>query len=523
MPTTRLQAGETPRKTQHPGFVETPHRRTRQRQSATPDSKADTLEEFSPEEQTVEVQVPVTHQETNGVLNRSLGVKEVKDPKVDYSGHFEFGGSWGVGAMMIGFPCLMWYMWIGATYYDGGLPLPQEGQSLRDFSKQLANLVFEGAFPTAKAWVIYWTFFIFESMCYLFLPGVWAKGKPLPHEGGKQLPYYCSGVWSFYTTIAVALALHYTGLFKLYTLLDEFGPLMSVAIISGFMASFVAYFSALHRGAEHRMSGYPVYDFFMGAELNPRMFGILDFKMFFEVRIPWYILFLVTLGTAARQYEQFGWVSGEVSFLLMAHFLYANACSKGEELIVPTWDMYHEKLGFMLIFWNLAGVPLSYCHCTLYLANHAPSTYHWNPIALAIFYISYLFVYWIWDTTNGQKNYFRHQERGGAKPRRSFPQLPWQYVENPRTIMTSTGDSIFVDGWYGYARKIHYTCDMFFALSWGLITGFKSPFPWFYPAFFAIMISHRAYRDIQKCEAKYGEAWQEYKRQVPYLFIPYVY
>ncbi|KAL9596873.1 MAG: hypothetical protein Q9219_005499 [cf. Caloplaca sp. 3 TL-2023] len=63
--------------------------------------------------------------------------------------------------------------------------------------------------------------------------------------------------------------------------------------------------------------------------------------------------------------------------------------------------------------------------------------------------------------------------------------------------------------------------DMYFALSWALVTGFQSPLPWFYPLFFAIMIGHRARRDIQKCEAKYGEAWQEYKRQVPYLFIPY--
>ena len=72
----------------------------------------------------------------------------------------------------------------------------------------------------------------------------------------------------------------------------------------------------------------------------------------------------------------------------------------------------------------------------------------------------------------------------------------------------------------GKARKIHYSCDLYFALNWGLITGFSSPFPWFYPLFFACMISHRALRDIQRCRTKYGETWLEYERQVPYLFIP---
>lgn len=448
------------------------------------------------------------------------GWKPGMDPKIDHSGQYEFGGPWFVSVMMIGFPLLMWYMWIGATYYDGGFPKRAPGQSWGDFAAHLVNLVYTGAFPHAKAWMIYWVFFVVEGIFYCLMPGVWAYGKPLPHEGGKQLKYYCSAYTSFYTTIALVAALHFSGVFPLYTILDEFGPLLSVSILSGWLVAIVAYVSALARGAQHRMSGNHIYDFFMGAELNPRMFGILDFKMFFEVRMPWYILFLISCAAAARQWEQYGYVSGEVGFIVMAHFLYANATSKGEELIVTTWDMYYEKWGFMLIFWNLSGVPLSYCHCTIYLANHAPEEYRWNRYALAALYVSYLFVYWVWDSSNSQKNRFRAMERGTLIKRNTFPQLPWQTLYNPKTIETGLGDKILADGWYGLARKIHYTCDVYFATTWALITGFDSPFPWFYPVFFVIMIAHRAWRDISRCREKYGEAWREYERQVPYLFIP---
>lgn len=231
----------------------------------------------------------------------------------------------------------MWYMWIGATYYDGHFPWPKEGEGFLHFFLVLGNLVYTGAFPSIKAWTIYWTFLVFECVCYVYLPGIYLQGKPLKHLGGKRLDYYCSGLWSFYVTIAIVAILHVSGLFKLYTIIDEFGPLLSVAISSGFLVSTVLYVSALYRGVQHRMSGNHVYDFFMGAELNPRLFGILDLKMFLEVRMPWYILFLLTAATATRQFEQLGYVSGEVGVMLLAHTLYANACSKAEECIVTTW------------------------------------------------------------------------------------------------------------------------------------------------------------------------------------------
>lgn len=47
--------------------------------------------------------------------------KNVPSHKVDKSGHFDFGGSFGTAAMMIFFPMLMYYLWICSTFYGGKL------------------------------------------------------------------------------------------------------------------------------------------------------------------------------------------------------------------------------------------------------------------------------------------------------------------------------------------------------------------------------------------------------------------
>lgn len=58
-------------------------------------------------------------------------------------------------------------MWIGATYYDGQLPLKGPDETWRDFGLHLIDLLYEGAFPTAKAWAVYWTFFFLEALMYV--------------------------------------------------------------------------------------------------------------------------------------------------------------------------------------------------------------------------------------------------------------------------------------------------------------------------------------------------------------------
>ncbi len=75
---------------------------------------------------------------------------------------------------------------------------------------------------------------------------------------------------------------------------------MVTSMISGDLISFGIYFWGIIGKHSIRMSGNIFYDYFMGSMLNPR-FGILDIKMFAEIRASWLQLFLLTLSAALKQ------------------------------------------------------------------------------------------------------------------------------------------------------------------------------------------------------------------------------
>ncbi|KAJ1487708.1 ergosterol biosynthesis ERG4/ERG24 [Baffinella frigidus] len=270
---------------------------------------------------------------------------------------------------------------------------------------------------------------------------------------------------------------------------------------------------------ENRASGNAVYDFFLGTYLNPRV-GSLDIKMWAEIRVSWCLLFLLTLGSAYKQYETQGQVSNSIIFLAVAHWLYANACHKGEECIPTTWDIFHENFGWYLAFWNLAGVPFTYSFQAQFLIHNDPINYSLPVICL--FFAALLGAYWVWDTANSQKNRFRMHLRGAKWQEWTFPQLPWGTLKDPHFITTHNGGTILADGWYRFGRKIHYTADIVMAFLWGAICGFDAFLPFFYCLFFTTFITHRYFRDVDRMKAKYGKYWDEYTKECPYVFIPYV-
>lgn len=106
----------------------------------------------------------------------------------------------------------------------------------------------------------------------------------------------------------------------------------------------LVYIGSCIAGTNHRMSGNFFYDYFMGAPLNPRIAHV-DLKMWAEIRVPWPVLFYISLSCMLKQYETTGHITAPAAFMVLAHFLYANACQKGEECIPTSWDIFYEKDG----------------------------------------------------------------------------------------------------------------------------------------------------------------------------------
>ncbi|KAL0065809.1 C-24(28) sterol reductase [Marasmius tenuissimus] len=444
------------------------------------------------------------------------------DERLDKHETYEFGGPWGVFAIMTGFPLLMYYLWICLWFYDGQLEHPSSLDDVKPFLLRMWNHVKVDASPNAYAWKVYSGNIFFQLFLAWVMPGWKQEGLPVPSLGYKKLMYHCNALWSLWATMITAAVLHYNNIFRLTEIIDNFGHLMSVAMIWGFGVSFGMYFIAVATGTQMRMSGSFIYDVFMGASLNPRI-GPVDLKMWAEVRIPWVIVFFLSVSGACKQYEQLGYVTPNMAFMCLATWLYINACAKGEECIPQTWDMFHEKWGFMVIFWNFAGVPFSYVYSVVYMASHDPSKYQFSTPTYIALYTTLLTAYYVWDCAMSQKSRFKMQTMGVTKFRKTFPQVPGCIVKNPTFIQTAHGNRLLTSGAWAWSRKPNYVADWIMSLTWGLVIGTASPIPYFYSVFFITVLVHRCGRDFERCSLKYGKDWEKYCEVVPYKFIPYVY
>jgi delta24(24(1))-sterol reductase len=270
--------------------------------------------------------------------------KEIEEKKIDETkrrekeeeeaviAHREFGGAPGAVGLMIFSHSVLYYFWISQQFYNGAVIGPNSFQDVVPFFQRMFGHIQQHAAPTAFAAKVYLGFLLLQLILGFTLPGITVKGLPVPSEKGKQLDYLCNGVSGWWVTLAIVFVLNYTETFRLSLVVDHFGELMTCAILSADTISILLFIQGILSGKAIRMSGNIIYDFFMGSALNPRIF-FLDLKLWAEIRVSWILLFLLTCAAASKQYEETGTLSPSMMFMMTAHFLYTNACQKGEECI----------------------------------------------------------------------------------------------------------------------------------------------------------------------------------------------
>lgn len=246
--------------------------------------------------------------------------------------------------------------------------------------------------------------------------------------------YKCNAVAAWWVSLGLMAGANVACIWRgmgpapLLWIVDNWGRLLTTSAVFANVFCIGLHVVTVRKGKAVRMTGNLVYDFFMGASLNPRIMGV-DLKMFAEIRVSWITLFFLSSSAAAKQITRDGHLSGPMMVVWIAHFLYANACMKGEECVPFTWDIFHEKYGWMLIFWNLAGVPFVYCwnaYFALYYFNGRPtfaSPYYYALLGVL------LVAYYIWDTAQSQRNHFRMQWNNTFYERKyAFPKVRFAWL-----------------------------------------------------------------------------------------------
>jgi len=468
-----------------------------------------------------------------------------RDQRVkDNDKELEFGGPIGALFLIIWSHYILYYFWYCYHQHDGNIVLPLSYSQLKYEVSTFIDEFNKHCIPDVKTWGAYFSFFFFQILLAAYVPGWIGEGVPIDSKGTRKR-YLCNGYLCYYICLWGFFLMHNLRYFyeethlsdifgqyippeslefyKATHLCENFGRYITAAIMVADITSIFWYVFGINTETNEEHAARTknvVYDFFIGTILYPRI-GIVDIKMIAECRWSWLTLMLLTTSCAVKQAEDNnGWITKEMGMMVLAHWLYSNATVKGEHYIPCTWDMFHERFGWMLNFWNTAGVPYLYCFQSFYIYKNYKSINHSNGYAVCV-YVLLVTGYYVFDSANCQKASIKMP---GIK-RYTFPQVPWSVLQHKpiRYIETPNGN-LLVDGWYAFARKLQYTGDLMMAVSWGLICGLPSwgnILNYFYFIFFLCMIIHRQSRDEVRCKAKYGEYWDVYTKEVPNVFIPH--
>uniref|UniRef100_A0A0G4H1E9 Delta(14)-sterol reductase n=1 Tax=Chromera velia CCMP2878 TaxID=1169474 RepID=A0A0G4H1E9_9ALVE len=443
----------------------------------------------------------------------------------------EFGGPVGAVFLMLGLPlvvCLLFFLC--NSEYCFVLPFEEEGGLNGLWVSALKVIETQGTWRnivvSALIALFWFAFQVFLERC---LPASVIEGAPLVNPDGTRqttkLPYRINAHLAFWVSLLLvcvglpSVSLGSDGVisvvsfhrFPLDLLYDLYFPLILVTWTGCNLMSLVLYLCSFRKGAllsGPGTTGSVLTDLFMGRELNPRSGCDFDWKFFCELRpglIGWVVL---NLGMAVKQWTALGRLSAGMVLVNLFQGVYVWDALYHEAAVLTTMDITTDGFGFMLAFGDLCWVPFTYSLQARVLVDRPDNL---GIISVVLICILNFAGYAIFRLSNSEKDLFRRDPSHRA-------------VRHLQTMETKTGRKLLLSGWWGLARKINYTGDWMMGLAWCLAAGQwgkgGSLVVYFYAVYFLFLLVHRAYRDDVACRGKYGEDWKEYKRKVPFVFVP---
>ncbi|KAH7233215.1 ergosterol biosynthesis ERG4/ERG24 family-domain-containing protein [Fusarium tricinctum] len=354
-----------------------------------------------------------------------------------------------------------------------------------------------------------------QAILYHYLPGENHQGQHTP--AGYLLSYKINGLSAWIVTHLLYAAFSWLGILDPGFIPRNWSSLIGTMNLAGFVISALAFVKAYVAPThleDRKFSGSHLYDFYMGIELNPRLGDNFDMKLFSNGRAGMMIWTLIDFSNMAFQYQNQGYVEQSLIFVTALQTIYVVDFFINESWYLRTIDVKLDHYGFYLSWGCFCFLPTTYTIQGQYLGLYpsSPSTPY-----LTFFFALGIVGYALFRSVNHQKDTVRSS--GGkcniwGKPAECIV----------ASFKTSDGKEhtslLLCSGWWGCSRHANYVGDLILSFSTCALVGSTKAVVWTYSVWMTMVLVHRCIRDERSCSVKYGDAWTEYCRRVPWRFIP---
>lgn len=220
------------------------------------------------------------------------------------------------------------------------------------------------------------------------------------------------------------------------------------------------------------------------------------------------------VSNMAYQYQTQNYVEPSLILVTILQTLYVVDFFVHESWYLRTIDIAHDHYGFYLAWGCFCFLPTTYTIQGQYLGLYPQSP---SNTYLAVVFTIGLVGYVIFRSVNNQKDKVRR-----SAGRCQIWGKPAEYIV--AAYKTSDGKEhkslLICSGWWGWSRHVNYVGDLLLSYSSCALVGSTKVVVWVYAIWMTLLLVHRCLRDEKRCSVKYGVAWTEYCKRVPWRFVP---